>query len=147
MNKTHVSRIILIAALMNTAFSIVLTQILKTREKEYRTLLFLDKTIEVLQENLHQQTGKRDPLISTEDILILFKKNGVTVGKYQILEKDTGERTGRVLLIRGKGNVSDVIALLHSMALSEGMFRIIYTSIKIDRRGNTVSLIMKVAYA
>ncbi len=143
MKKNSIPRIILVAALLNTAFSVVFIQVLKAQEKQSRRLLSLDRTIELLQENLKQRIKKRDPLKVTEEVLLLLKKNGITVGKYQIMEKDAE----KVLLIRGKGAISDVIALFYTMALSERAFHITYTSLVVNRRENTVSLVMRVAYA
>ncbi len=143
MKKSYIPRVILIAAVVNTAFSVVFMQVHKAQKEQSHRLLSLNRTIELLQERLRQRIKKRDPLKVTEDILILLKKHSITVGKYQIVEKDTG----KVLLIQGKGSVSDVIALLYSMALSGSEFHITYTSVKADRKENTVSLVMRVAYA
>ncbi len=143
MKKNSIPHVILVAALLNTAFSVVFIQALKAQEKQSRNLLSLDRTIELLQENLKQQIKKRDPLKVTEDVLLLLKKNGITVEKYQIMGKDVE----KVLLIRGKGAVLDVIALFYTMALPEKAFHITYTSLVVNRRGNTVSLVMRVAYA
>jgi len=118
-------------------------------EKTLYDIPSLDSTIALLQKNaaeqrdLHEASSGFDSLKLTGDILHLFKKNNITVEKYQI----QGAKNTTELFIQGKGIIADITALLYALSFSETGFRINFLSVTTGGKGTPTLLVMRVTYA
>ncbi len=163
MKKNRVLLSVLILAIMNNVIAVFMihgikhTDILLAEqqrntaalEKTLYSLSSLDSTVAILKKKKAEITAfngnpsRFDSLNLTGEILSLFKKNGITVGKYQIQE----EKNSRELFVQGKGTISNITSLLYDISFSEKGFRISFMSIDAGRRGKPALLVMRVTYA
>lgn len=163
MKKKWLSLTVLVLAAVNTAVSVSVMSGMKhttarllekqkdiiALEKTLYDIPSLDSTIALLQKNaaeqraFHEASSGFDPLKLTGDILHLFKKNNITVERYQI----QGAENTKELFIQGKGITADITALLYALSFSGTGFRINFLSVDTGGKETPAILVMRVTYA
>jgi hypothetical protein len=91
---------------------------------------------------LKRKGEEYNPLKMTEEVLLLFEKNGIRVISYRL----EGEENREELVLTGEGPPGSVLKLIYELSFSKSSFRFNFVSIDARFPGEPAILVIRITY-